>query len=43
MTGLARGSLARVADAAFTFVVLNTAAAVAFAYFVTGRRVAWGG
>lgn len=43
VTRLARGSLARVADAAFTFVVLNTAAAVAFARFVTGRRVAWGG
>jgi cellulose synthase/poly-beta-1,6-N-acetylglucosamine synthase-like glycosyltransferase len=43
MTRLARGALARVADAAFTFVVLNTAAAVAFARFVTGRRVAWGG
>jgi biofilm PGA synthesis N-glycosyltransferase PgaC len=43
MTRLARGSLARIADAAFTFVVLNTAAAVAFAHFVTGRRVAWGG
>lgn len=43
MTRLARGSLGRIADAAFTFVVLNTAAAVAFAHFVTGRRVAWGG
>jgi biofilm PGA synthesis N-glycosyltransferase PgaC len=43
MTRLARGSLARIADVAFTFVVLNTAAAVAFACFVRGRRVAWGG
>jgi len=43
MTRLARGSLARIADAAFTFVVLNTAAAVAFAHFVRGRKVAWGG
>ncbi|HWY57522.1 MAG TPA: glycosyltransferase family 2 protein [Terriglobales bacterium] len=42
-TRLARGAVARIADAAFTFVVLNTAAAVAFARFVTGRRVVWGG
>jgi biofilm PGA synthesis N-glycosyltransferase PgaC len=42
LTRLARGGLARIADAAFTFVVLNTAAAVAFARFVTGRKVAWG-
>jgi hypothetical protein len=33
--------LARVADAAFTFVLLNTAAAVAFANFVAGRKAAW--
>jgi cellulose synthase/poly-beta-1,6-N-acetylglucosamine synthase-like glycosyltransferase len=39
---LKRGPLARVADAAFTFVVLNTAALVAFANFVTGRKAAWG-
>jgi cellulose synthase/poly-beta-1,6-N-acetylglucosamine synthase-like glycosyltransferase len=37
-----RGPLARMADAAFTFVVLNTAALVAFANFVTGRKAAWG-
>jgi biofilm PGA synthesis N-glycosyltransferase PgaC len=36
-----RGPLARVADAAHTFVVLNSAATVAFVKFVTGRRVAW--
>jgi biofilm PGA synthesis N-glycosyltransferase PgaC len=36
------GILARVADAAFTFVLLNAAAVVAFANFVTGRKVAWG-
>jgi cellulose synthase/poly-beta-1,6-N-acetylglucosamine synthase-like glycosyltransferase len=41
MMNLARGPLARVADAASTFVVLNTAALVAFVKFVTGRRVAW--
>lgn len=35
------GLLARLADAAFTFVVLNTAAVVAFANFVTGRKAAW--
>ena len=38
---LVRGPIAREADAAFTFVLLNTAAAVAFAHFVTGRKVAW--
>jgi len=42
MTRMASGLLARVADAAFTFVVLNTAAGVACAKFVTGRKVAWG-
>jgi hypothetical protein len=35
------GLLARMADAAFTFVVLNTAAVVAFINFVTGRKAAW--
>jgi len=38
---LRRGPLARVADAARTFVLLNTAAAVAFANFVAGRKAAW--
>jgi poly-beta-1,6-N-acetyl-D-glucosamine synthase len=33
--------LARASDAAFTFVLLNVAALVAFANFVTGRRPAW--
>jgi poly-beta-1,6-N-acetyl-D-glucosamine synthase len=41
MTKLLTGPLARVADAASTFVILNSAAAVAFVKFVTGRRVAW--
>ena len=41
MTKLLKGPLARVADAASTFVILNSAAAVAFVKFVTGRRVAW--
>jgi len=36
-----QGLLARLADAAFTFVVLNTAALVAFANFITGRKAAW--
>ena len=39
---LRRGPLARVADAARTFVLLNAAAAVAFANFAAGRKAAWG-
>jgi len=39
--GLVRGPLARVGDAALTFVVLNTAAVVAFANFITGRKAVW--
>jgi cellulose synthase/poly-beta-1,6-N-acetylglucosamine synthase-like glycosyltransferase len=41
MMQMAKGPLARLADAAFTFVVLNTAAVVAFANFVTGRKTIW--
>ena len=41
MAHLARGPLARLADPAFTFVVLNSAAVVAFANFVTRRRAVW--
>jgi cellulose synthase/poly-beta-1,6-N-acetylglucosamine synthase-like glycosyltransferase len=41
MLKLAKGPVGRVADAANTFVVLNSAALVAFVKFVTGRRVAW--
>jgi biofilm PGA synthesis N-glycosyltransferase PgaC len=41
MTQLVRGPLARLADPAFTFVVLNGAAVVAFANFVTRRRAVW--
>ena len=41
MVQLKRGIVARMADAAFTFVILNTAAVVAFANFVTGRKAAW--
>jgi cellulose synthase/poly-beta-1,6-N-acetylglucosamine synthase-like glycosyltransferase len=40
-TRLASGLLGRLADAARTFVLLNIAAVVAFATFVTGRRVTW--
>jgi poly-beta-1,6-N-acetyl-D-glucosamine synthase len=36
-----RGPLARLCDAAFTFVMLNTAAVVAFVNFVAGRKAAW--
>ena len=42
--GMARvklGPIERLGDAAFTFVVLNTAALVAFANFVSGRRPEW--
>ncbi|HET9306903.1 MAG TPA: glycosyltransferase family 2 protein [Candidatus Sulfotelmatobacter sp.] len=38
---VSRGPLARISDAALTFVVLNTAAAVAFMNFVTGRKAVW--
>jgi cellulose synthase/poly-beta-1,6-N-acetylglucosamine synthase-like glycosyltransferase len=38
---LSRGPLARIADAAFTFVVLNGAAALAFVNFLTGRKAVW--
>ena len=41
MTKVLKGPVARVADAARIFVVLNSAAAVAFVKFVTGRPVAW--
>jgi cellulose synthase/poly-beta-1,6-N-acetylglucosamine synthase-like glycosyltransferase len=35
------GPMARIADAAFTFVLLNTAAVFAFVNFVSGRKAAW--
>ncbi len=38
---LSRGPLARISDAALTFVMLNSAAAVAFVNFVTGRKAVW--
>lgn len=39
---LKHGLLARTANVALTFVVLNTAAAVAFANFIIGRKAEWG-
>ncbi|MFZ0478100.1 MAG: glycosyltransferase family 2 protein [Terriglobales bacterium] len=39
--GFKIGPLTRVADAARTFVVLNSAAMVAFVNFVTGRKAVW--
>lgn len=41
MMKIAAGPLARMADAARTFMVLNAAAAVAFWKFVSGRKVKW--
>lgn len=38
---LGRGPVGRIASAASTFVILNTAAVVAFANFVTGRKAVW--
>jgi biofilm PGA synthesis N-glycosyltransferase PgaC len=38
---LGRGPLGRAANAASTFVILNTAAMVAFANFVVGRKAGW--
>jgi biofilm PGA synthesis N-glycosyltransferase PgaC len=43
LLGPGKGPVARVADAALTFIILNTAALVAFANFVTGREIAWAG
>lgn len=42
LTRLRLGTVARAADAAFTFVMLNTAAAVAFVRFISGRKAVWG-
>jgi cellulose synthase/poly-beta-1,6-N-acetylglucosamine synthase-like glycosyltransferase len=41
LTGAQLGPLARVANAALTLTVLNTAAVVAFANFLTGRKEVW--
>lgn len=40
-SGWRLGPLSRLADAAFTLVVLNTAAAMAFVKFVTGQKAEW--
>lgn len=41
LAGVKIGPLSRLADAARTFVVLNSAALVAFVNFVTGRKAVW--
>jgi poly-beta-1,6-N-acetyl-D-glucosamine synthase len=41
MVRLTPGPMTQVADAALTFVTLNTAAIVAFVNFVTGRKAVW--
>jgi biofilm PGA synthesis N-glycosyltransferase PgaC len=35
------GIFSRLSDISLTFIVLNTAAAVAFIYFITGRKAVW--
>ncbi len=41
LAGVKVGPLARIADPARTFVVLNSAAMVAFMNFVAGRKAVW--
>jgi hypothetical protein len=41
MVGVKIGPLSRIADPARTFVVLNSAALVAFVNFATGRKAVW--
>ncbi len=41
LTGVKIGPLSRLADPACTFVILNSAAIVAFINFVTGRKAVW--
>jgi biofilm PGA synthesis N-glycosyltransferase PgaC len=41
LTGMKIGPLSRLADPARTFVVLNSAAVVAFINFVSGRKAVW--
>jgi hypothetical protein len=41
LAGIKIGPLSRIADPARTFVVLNSAAIVAFVNFVTGRKAVW--
>jgi hypothetical protein len=35
------GVVSRLSNIAFAFLVLNAAAAIAFFYFITGRKAAW--
>jgi len=35
------GFLSRLSNISLAFIVLNTAAAVAFIYFITGRKAVW--
>ena len=41
LAGIKIGPLSRLADPARTFVILNSAAMVAFVNFVTGRKAVW--
>jgi hypothetical protein len=41
LAGIKIGPLSRIADPARTFVILNSAAMVAFINFVTGRKAVW--
>jgi len=41
LAGVNMGPLSRIADPARTFVILNSAAVVAFINFVTGRKAVW--
>ncbi|MGH9404130.1 MAG: glycosyltransferase family 2 protein [Terriglobia bacterium] len=41
LTGLRMGALARFGDVALAFLLLNTAAAVALVYFITGKKEVW--
>jgi hypothetical protein len=41
IAGIKIGPLTRLADPARTFVILNSAAMVAFVNFVTGRKAVW--
>jgi hypothetical protein len=35
------GIISRLSDISLAFIILNTAAAVAFFYFITGRKAVW--
>jgi len=41
LAGIKIGPLSRIADPARTFVVLNSAAMVAFVNFIMGRKAVW--